>query len=159
MRLLLAVIIAHFTFGVVKCEQGNASASLLSVLSAIPTVSETSGYLSSYPDWVAEVSQLQNVTFLAPVNSAWNDCFNTSEIAGENNFLQLLFNYHTLYGNITQFGSDAIVSTNLRSSSYTNVTGGAVVKYFYDSDYVLSGLDFTSGLGLVSVRFHTKCNI
>ena len=137
----------------------STNGSLLSVLSAHPLLSKTSSYLSSYPDLLATTSGLRDVTFLAPANYAWDNCYNTSEIMSQDNFNQLVFNYHTLNGNYANFGSDTIVSTNLRSPVYTNVTGGAIVKYLYGSDNFISGLDLASGVGSVSPSFHNDYNL
>lgn len=85
------------------------------------------------------LSNLQNITILAPSNDAL-DSVNSDNIGMLTNsaYLQALLSYHVLNGtyyNTTFSNESMFIPTALMNETYTNVTGGQVVEArLYDNN-------------------------
>jgi len=117
---------------------------LTAALGNTPELSNLTTSLGLYPDLVSQLSQLSNITLLAPSNEAFAKLLNSS--AGEafqaNNtkLITALFSYHILNGtyyasNVTN--QSAFIPTALRNPQYTNVTGGQVVEAVMSNNNVV----------------------
>lgn len=95
------------------------------------------------------------MTFLAPTNDAW-DRFNFrdgfedsplndgSGVSGSPTLREHTWLYHFLIGSFEEVQSDSVLATNLGPPDWTQVAGGAVVKYLHDDDSFLSGMGHLS---------------
>jgi uncharacterized surface protein with fasciclin (FAS1) repeats len=119
---------------------------LTTALGSLPQLSNLTTYLSAFPDFVGQLSQLTNITLLAPNNAAFTELMNSSAGAaltdGDTSLIQALFSYHVLNGSFSTFGNTTFVPTALQPPQYTNVTGGQRVEAMNASDSVT----FFSGL-------------
>jgi uncharacterized surface protein with fasciclin (FAS1) repeats len=119
---------------------------LTTTLGSLPQLSNLTSYLSAFPDFVGQLSQLTNITLLAPNNAAFAELLNSSAGAaltnGDTALIQALFSYHVLNGSYSSFENTSFVPTALQPPQFTNVTGGQRVEAMNASDSVT----FFSGL-------------
>jgi uncharacterized surface protein with fasciclin (FAS1) repeats len=124
------------------------SGGLVETLSNVTELSNLTTYLGLFPDLVSQLSQLQNVTLLAPNNDAFATFLNSSAGAAlaENNtaLIQAVLTYHVLNGTYEDFGNETqFIPTALQPPTFTNVTGGQVVQAVPGED---GAVTFYSGL-------------
>ena len=106
--------------------------------------------MASSPELVAALSQAQNITILAPNNDALASFINSTAGAAAStdpSAIVALLTYHVLNGSYPSSAFTdmaAFAPTFLSNASYTNVTGGQVVKA------QLSGTDVSIVSGLLS---------
>jgi uncharacterized surface protein with fasciclin (FAS1) repeats len=126
--------------------QGQAPPDLVTALGGLPQLSNLTSYLSAFPDFVGQLSQLTNITLLAPNNAAFAALLNSSAGAaltgGDQATIQAVFQYHVLNGTYASFNATQFVPTALQSTQFTNVTGGQVVQAVPGD----GGVAFFSGL-------------
>jgi uncharacterized surface protein with fasciclin (FAS1) repeats len=128
--------------------QDSAPQDLATTLSNTPELANLTSILQSQPALVEALSQAQDITILAPSNNAFEQLLSTEEgkaVAADPGALAALLTYHVLNGtfraaDITE--TPAFVPTLLTNTTYTNVTGGQVVKAVADGENVR----FFSGL-------------
>lgn len=123
--------------------------SLIDVLSDTPELGNFTTWLTLFPDFSTQLTQVQDVTILAPDNIAFGELLNSS--AGVNLTDQVggaaFLSYHMLegtYNTIDNLITQEFLSTGLQSTQYTNVTGGQRVHVQASSGLVDSGLASTS---------------
>lgn len=135
------------------------SQDLVSTLSNVTQLSNLTSYLSAFPDFVSQLSQLQNITLLAPNNAAFAQLLNSSAgaalVNNDQSLIQALFTYHVLNGTYYSFENTTFPHTALQPPQYTNVTGGQVVQAIAsaDSTAFYSGLLQNSTVTGNSVNF------
>ncbi|EKD19413.1 beta-Ig-H3/Fasciclin [Drepanopeziza brunnea f. sp. 'multigermtubi' MB_m1] len=132
----------------------SAQTDLTSVLAANSKMLSTlTGLLQNNPTLADNLDNLRNVTILAPSNDAFSKFMSTSNgeaTTGNTARVTALLQYHTispkvLNGTHNSSGittTPAYVSTHLTSRSYTNVTGGQVVR----AEKTNNKVTFMSGL-------------
>lgn len=108
------------------------SASLTDAIGSQGALSSLAALLGSNSEIINMLSNLQNITILAPSNDAL-DSVNSDNIGMLTNsaYLQALLSYHVLNGTYynTTFGNESMfIPTALMNETYTNVTGGQVVE-------------------------------
>lgn len=125
---------------------GQAPPDLVTALGSLPQLANLTTYLSAYPDFVAQLGGLTNITLLAPNNDAFAQLLNSSAGAalttGDASLIQALFSYHVLNGTYQSFNETQFVPTALQPPQFTNVTGGQVVQAIPGDD----GVTFLGGL-------------
>ena len=95
------------------------------------------------------------MTFLAPTNDAWNrfnfrDGFEDSPLndgsggSGSPTLREHTWLYHFLRGSFEDYQSDSVLATNLEPPDWTQLAGGAVVKYLHNNACFLSGIGHVS---------------
>ncbi|KAK7706295.1 hypothetical protein SLS64_007635 [Diaporthe eres] len=123
--------------------------SLTDLIGQNQDLSQLGTLLGQYPDLAQTLGGLSNITVLAPNNAALsallNDSSVTAAVAADPGLVPAILTYHVLNGtyrstDITD--TPAFPKTLLTNSTYTNVTGGQVVKAETEDDSVV----FTSGL-------------
>ena len=123
---------------------------LTTSLGNLPQLSNLTSYLTMFPDLVGQLSQLTNITLLAPNNEAFAQLLNSSAGAaitnGDTAQIQALLSYHVLNGTYQNYTMAGVAPTALQPPQFTNVTGGQVVlvKGEEDSMAIYSGLLQTS---------------
>ena len=129
---------------------GQTGQDLTTALGSLPQLSNLTSYLSAFPDFVSQLSQLTNITLLAPNNQAFAELLNSSAGAaitnGDQAQIQALFSYHVLNGTYPNYNLPDITPTALQPPQFANVTGGQVVQFKGDGDSlaIYSGLLQTS---------------
>lgn len=107
------------------------------------TLSELNGLIKAQPGLARSLSQLRNITILAPSNDALgallNDTTVAKQVAADPGLISAILQYHVLNGtyyasNITD--TPAFVKTLLTNETYTNVTSGQVVEAVAANDTV-----------------------
>ncbi|XXG99589.1 hypothetical protein Hte_005929 [Hypoxylon texense] len=105
------------------------------------SLSSLNAILGSNSQITDALSNLQNVTILAPSNDALDALSSNSDTVGllsNSDYLQALLNYHVLNGTYynSSFGNDSVfIPTALTNETYTNVTGGQVIEAgLYDNN-------------------------
>merc|ERR1711977_641037 len=133
---LKALAIAAFAATAYAQESGG----LVQALSNVTELSNLTSYLNLFPDFVQQLSQLSNVTLLAPSNDAFAEFLNSSAgSALANNdeaLIQSILSYHVLNGTYESFNDTEFIPTALQPTQYTNVTGGQVVQAVGDGETV-----------------------
>merc|ERR1711977_381806 len=133
---LKALAIAAFAATAYAQESGG----LVQALSNVTELSNLTSYLNLFPDFVQQLSQLSNVTLLAPSNDAFAEFLNSSAgSALANNdeaLIQGILSYHVLNGTYESFNDTEFIPTALQPTQYTNVTGGQVVQAVGDGETV-----------------------
>lgn len=121
---------------------------LTDVISQTPELSTLGALLTAYPAVAQTLASASNITVLAPSNTAFS-AFLTSavnaSIAADAGLVPAVLSYHVLSGTIRSTEiptTPAFPKTLLTNATYTNVTGGQVVK----AQAVNGGVTFTSGL-------------
>lgn len=121
---------------------------LTDVISQTPELSTLGALLTAYPAVANTLASASNITVLAPSNAAFS-AFLTSavnaSIAADSNLVPSVLEYHVLAGTIKAADiptTPAFPKTLLTNATFTNVTGGQVVK----AQSVDGGVQFTSGL-------------
>jgi uncharacterized surface protein with fasciclin (FAS1) repeats len=132
------------------------SGGLVETLSNVTELANLTTYLGLFPDLVQQLSQLQNVTLLAPSNEAFETFLNSSagsalaDAQGNADLIQAIFTYHVLNGSYAEFGNETqFVRTALQPPQFTNVTGGQVVQVVPGEDgavTIYSGLVSTANV-------------
>ncbi|KAJ4423308.1 hypothetical protein N0V82_002035 [Gnomoniopsis sp. IMI 355080] len=128
---------------------GTVSAQALTdVISQTPQLSTLGALLTQYPAVAQTLANASNITVLAPTNEAFS-AFLTSavneSIAADAGLVPAVLSYHVLSGTIKSTDiptTPAFPKTLLTNATFTNVTGGQVVK----AQAVNGGVTFTSGL-------------
>lgn len=128
---------------------GTVSAQALTdVISQTPQLSTLGALLTQYPAVAQTLANASNITVLAPTNEAFS-AFLTSavneSIAADAGLVPAVLSYHVLSGTIKSTDiptTPAFPKTLLTNATFTNVTGGQVVK----AQAVDGGVTFTSGL-------------
>ncbi|KAI7783601.1 beta-ig-h3 fasciclin [Diaporthe eres] len=123
--------------------------SLTDVIGQNQDLSQLGTLLGQYPDLAQTLGGLSNITVLAPNNAALsallNDSSVTAAVAADPGLVPAILTYHVLNGTIRSTDitdTPAFPKTLLTNSTYTNVTGGQVVKAETEDNSVV----FTSGL-------------
>lgn len=136
--------------------------SLTDVISQTPDLSTLGSLVSQYPMIASALSNATNITVLAPTNAAFEAYLAqpgvNSSISADSGLVMAVLSYHVLQGTIQ---SSAITTTPvfpktlLQNTTYTNVTGGQVVKAqaFDDGVVFTSGLLKTSRVSTADVTF------
>jgi uncharacterized surface protein with fasciclin (FAS1) repeats len=120
--------------------------SLTELLSNTTQLSNLTTYLGLFPQLSQTLSQLTNVTILAPSNDAFMALMNTSAgmaAINDTNLVEALLTYHVLNGTYSSFENTSFVHTALMDGMYANVTGGQVVEAVAGSD---GNVTFVTGL-------------
>lgn len=136
------------------------SAGLVETLSNVTELSNLTSYLGLFPELVSQLSELTNVTLLAPSDEAFETFLNSSAGAAlaENDtaLIQSILTYHVLNGTYESFEEEEFIPTALQPPTYTNVTGGQVVHVVPGEDgaaTVYSGLITPSNITGEPVNF------
>lgn len=123
--------------------------SLTDLISQTPDLSQLGTLLGQYPDLAQTLGGLSNITVLAPNNAALsallNDSSVTAMVSADPGLVPAILTYHVLNGTIRSTDiqdTPSFPKTLLTNSTYTNVTGGQVVKAETEDNSVV----FTSGL-------------
>ncbi|KAI3399300.1 hypothetical protein diail_7255 [Diaporthe ilicicola] len=123
--------------------------SLTDVIGQNQDLSQLGTLLGQYPDLAQQLGGLSNITVLAPNNAALSALLNnsatTAAVAADPGLVPAILMYHVLNGTIRSTDitdTPAFPKTLLTNSTYTNVTGGQVVKAETED----GGVVFTSGL-------------
>lgn len=108
---------------------------LTAALSSNPNLSNLTQFLGLYPNIVAQLSTLSNVTLLAPNNDAFTKLLSGPAAAQINAqdtaLINALFSYHVLDGTYRSTdikSTPAFVPTALVDPAYTNLTSGQRVE-------------------------------
>ena len=137
-------------FTVIYAQQNGKS--LTDALNGQTNASEFATLLNTYGDLYANLSFQQDITLLVPSNDAfakipYMQLLNSAFEANQSDVVRAVLEYHVLPGlhPANSFnGSFSFVPTWLQNSSYTNVTGGAVIGGVQQA----GNLDvFVTGLG------------
>ncbi len=119
---------------------GQMGQNLTTALGSLPQLSNLTSYLSAFPDFVGQLSQLTNITLLAPNNEAFAQLLNSSAGAaitnGDQAQIQALFSYHVLNGTYPTFNLPDITPTALQPPQFANVTGGQVIQVKADGQRI-----------------------
>jgi uncharacterized surface protein with fasciclin (FAS1) repeats len=106
---------------------------LTAALGSVPELSNLTQTLGLFEALVAGLAMTPNITILAPSNTAFGELMSGPGAAALNDtaLIQAVLQYHVLNGtyyaaNVTE--TPAFIPTALMNTSYTNVTGGQVVK-------------------------------
>lgn len=123
--------------------------SLTDVISQTPDLSTLGSLVAQYPMISSALANATNITVLAPTNAAFSSFLAqpgvNASITADPGLVMAVLSYHVLQGIVR---SSAITTTPvfartlLSNTSYTNVTGGQVVK----AQSMDGGVVFTSGL-------------
>ncbi|KAL1845418.1 hypothetical protein Daus18300_014540 [Diaporthe australafricana] len=123
--------------------------SLTDVIGQTPDLSQLGTLLGQYPDLAQTLGGLSNITVLAPNNAALsallNDSATTAAVAADPGLVPAILTYHVLNGTVRSTDitdTPAFPPTLLTNTTYTNVTGGQVVKAETED----GGVVFTGGL-------------
>jgi uncharacterized surface protein with fasciclin (FAS1) repeats len=137
---LLPVALAAFA----SAQDSGDTPSLAEALaSQNDTLSALNGLLQAQPDLVDTLTNLENITILAPSNEALESFLNNTEVAAmvaaDPSIVPAILSYHVLNG--TYYASNvtdtaAFIPTLLTNATYSNVTGGQVVSAIADGDTV-----------------------
>ncbi|PSN66790.1 Fasciclin-domain-containing protein [Corynespora cassiicola Philippines] len=120
--------------GLASAQDNGTASSLNATLAGNPNLSNLTTFLSAAPQLLQTLDQAQNITILAPSNSAFEALANSSileQAASDPGLLAALLTYHVLNGTFTAeqiTNTSAFVPTLLTDSQYSNVTGGQVVE-------------------------------
>jgi uncharacterized surface protein with fasciclin (FAS1) repeats len=120
--------------------------SLTELLTNTTQLSNLTTYLGLFPELSQTLSQLSNVTILAPSDEAFMALMNTSAgmaAINDTNLVESLLTYHVLNGTYASFENTTFVPTALMPGMYANVTGGQVVQAVAGSD---GNVTFVTGL-------------
>ncbi|TID26831.1 FAS1 domain-containing protein [Venturia nashicola] len=121
---------------------------LAAILAATQETSQLAALVATLPDVAGQLAGLNNITLLAPSNSAVATLLNSSAGAGLSSnpsLLQAVLTYHVLTGEYPASAvptSAAFVPTALNNPQYSHVTGGQRLEVVRSGDTVT----FTSGL-------------
>ncbi|KAG8159393.1 hypothetical protein KVR01_011054 [Diaporthe batatas] len=123
--------------------------SLTDLISQNQDLSQLGTLLGQYPDLAQTLGGLSNITVLAPNNAALsallNDSSVTAMVSADPGLVPAILTYHVLNGTFRSTDiqdTPSFPKTLLTNSTYTNVTGGQVVKAETEDNSVV----FTSGL-------------
>lgn len=122
--------------------------SLTEVISQTPDLSTLGSLLTAYPAVASTLANATNITVLAPSNAAFSAFLTASvnaSIQADAGLVPAVLSYHVLTGAIRSTeitATPAFPKTLLTNATYTNVTGGQVVK----AQSANGGVVFTSGL-------------
>jgi hypothetical protein len=108
----------------------------LEVIASYPELSTLQGYINSSPSFSNLISTVNNFTFLAPSNDAF-EAFAAQNGNSSRQFIEATLNYSLLLGSypVLSFSdTPQFVATNLANATYTNVTGGQRVELVSGSD-------------------------
>lgn len=134
--------------------------SLLQALNSSSSLSSLSGVLALNPQLVETLGNAQNITILAPSNTAFAKIDNATlaGLTANTGLLTAILQYHVLNG--TVYGSQvtntsAFVPTLLTNPLFTNVTGGQRVRAQLSNGNVtfFSGLNYNSTVSQANVNF------
>lgn len=135
---------------------------LTSTLASDPNLSMLTQYLGFYPAFVQSVSNLTNITLLAPSNEAFSKLLNSSAgsavQANDTSLIDALFSYHILDGKYlsSNFTSTAqFIPTKLVDPTYSDLMAGQVVEAVASNGSVT----FFSGLFTDSTVTQAVCRI
>lgn len=115
------------------------SGGLVEILSNQTELSNLTNYLNGFPDFLEELSQLQEVTLLAPSNEAFEQFLNSSAGSAlaegaDESLIRGILRYHVLNGTYESFNGTEFIPTALEPPQYTNVTGGQRVQVVAGED-------------------------
>lgn len=122
--------------------------SLTEVISSTPDLSTLGSLLQQFPAVVSTLANATNITVLAPSNAAFSTFLTPAvniSIQADAGLVSAVLSYHVLSGTIRSTditATPAFAKTLLTNATYTNVTGGQVVKAQSQG----GGVVFTSGL-------------
>jgi len=133
---------------------------LAQALNSTAELSQLASVLGLVPGVVTALSSAQNITILAPSNSAFGQVPNATlqTLTSNPGMLTALLQYHVLTGAIPASAitnTSTFVPTLLTNATYTNVTGGQRVKAIKNGDSVnfFSGLLDNSTVTTANVNF------
>jgi uncharacterized surface protein with fasciclin (FAS1) repeats len=105
---------------------------LQTALSNQPSLSNLTTYLKLYPSLLSQISQMSNITLLAPNNNAFEMALNASGgafQANDTSLIEAVLSYHVLNGSYSNFSSmPMFIPTALGPGMYANVSSGQVVE-------------------------------
>jgi uncharacterized surface protein with fasciclin (FAS1) repeats len=137
---LLPVALAAFA---TAQDSGDTPSLAEALASQNDTLSALNGLLQAQPDLVDTLTNLENITILAPSNEALESFLNNTEVAAmvaaDPSIVPAILSYHVLNG--TYYASNvtdtaAFIPTLLTNATYSNVTGGQVVSAIAEGDTV-----------------------
>jgi len=164
-----------FTTAALASVAAAQTKNLTTTLASDPNLSMLTQYLGFYPAFVQSVSNLTNITLLAPSNEAFTKLLNSSAgsavQANDTSLIDALFSYHILDGKYlsSNFTSTAqFIPTKLVDPTYSDLTAGQVVEavanngsvaffsgLFTDSTVTQANMNFTGGVVHVVDTFLT----
>lgn len=146
------------------CVTVISAQSLVSTLEARPELVLFNRYIQSIPTLLNTLTNITNYTLLAPSDTAITRWLNNTSPSPTQDEIEVTLSYHILHGGyaLASFSANPqFASSYLSNSSFTNVTGGALVELLEDgrSPTVLSANKTKSsvitGVGLLP---HLKRN-
>jgi uncharacterized surface protein with fasciclin (FAS1) repeats len=100
---------------------------LTATLASLPQLSNLTKYLGLFPDLVAQLSTVENVTLLAPNNAAFDKLLNgpsgSTVNLSDTSLIQALFTYHVLNG--TYYASAVTSNASFIPTALTSMAGNA----------------------------------
>lgn len=124
-----------------------ASQAITDVIAKTPELSTLGALLQAYPAVATQLAHATNITILAPSNSAFSAFLTTAvneSIAADAGLVPAVLSYHVLTSTVRSTAitaKPAFPKTLLTNATYTNVTGGQVVK----AATANGGVVFTTG--------------
>lgn len=123
--------------------------SITDLIGQTPSLSTLGSLVAQSPMIASALSNATNITILAPTNDAFSTFLAqpgvNASISADPGLVTAVLSYHVLQGTIRSTDiptTPAFPKTLLQNATYTNVTGGQVVK----AQSVDGGVVFTSGL-------------
>jgi uncharacterized surface protein with fasciclin (FAS1) repeats len=104
---------------------------LLETIPTFPELSQLQSYIATLPRLSAELAKVDNYTFLAPTNDAFNSWLSTTTPQPTLEDIEATLFYHLVHGiyPVASFTSTLqSVPSFLTNASYTNVTAGQAVQ-------------------------------
>lgn len=141
----------HFkAFALASFASAVAGQSLSDVLESQPELSNLTTYLNLFPDFRTQLTNMSDITLLAPSNAAFisvlaNDTL--TEINANEQMITSLFSYHVLNGTYSTFMTmPEFIPTALAQGPYSNVSQGQVVEAIRSSNASNATVSLFSGL-------------
>ncbi|KAF2204984.1 Fasciclin-domain-containing protein [Delitschia confertaspora ATCC 74209] len=141
--------------------RAQSNSNLSSLLSSTSQLSQLTSILNANPSLLDSLNSAKDITILAPNDDAFKTLLATNSgkaVAADTGMLTALLTYHVLNG--TYMAADlsetpAFVSTLLTNETYSNVTGGQVVKGLRNGDNTMffSGLGMNSSVVQANIKF------
>lgn len=134
-----------------SCVTTICAQTLVSSLETRPELVLFNDYIQSIPTLLNTLTNITNYTLLAPSDTAMTRWLNETSPSPTQDEIEATLNYHILHGGYS-LGSFSTVpqfaSSYLSNSSFTNVTGGAVVELVEDggNPVVVSALRVQSSI-------------
>ncbi|KPI35499.1 Stabilin-2 [Cyphellophora attinorum] len=133
---------------------------LKTALSNQPSLSNLTTYLNLFPSLLSQISQMSNITLLAPNNNAFEMALNASGGAFQNNdtsLIEAVLSYHVLNGSYSNFSSmPMFIPTALGPGMYANHQWlDNDLLWLFANSTVTNSTNFTNGYIHIIDRFLT----